>query len=95
LLTRDLEIAADGTKTGDINQIDIDATALARRGRKLCHIELSFAFTQHSLLASSGDLTAKLTAQAFKETQHLQLQQVRVEPDLGVDDGAVERSSAP
>jgi hypothetical protein len=93
LLTRNLEIAADGTKTGDVNQIDIDATALARRGRKLCHIEFTFAFTQHSLLASSRDFTDKLTAQAFNEAQNLQLQQVRVEPDLGVDDNTVERST--
>lgn len=92
-LTRNLEIAADGTKTHDINQIEIDATAPARKGRKLCHIALTFTFTQHSPLASPNNLTVELVARALDDTKNLQVQTVRVEPDLGVSQGALESST--
>lgn len=92
-LTRNLEIAADGTKTHDINQIEVDATAPARHGRKLCHVTLTFRFTQHSPLASSSDLTVELVARGLDDTKKVQVQAVRVEPDLGVSQGALESST--
>ena len=92
-ITRNRAKAADGTKTNDINQIEVDATALARQGRKLCHVALTFTFTQHSPLASSSDLTVGLAIQGLQDTKNLQVQQVRVEPDLGVSNGSMESSS--